>query len=120
MTTPASQSIDDAIKSLNSEQFINFLTKKNLSPSQLGAIQRAYGLNFTDIAINEIVRYSYDTNNKVVIAQHINKIIEDLYAKKITYASQIKIELAKAMAHHNKFEAKESNFSENQPQMDKS
>lgn len=90
------ENIDAACKALNPEQLINFLTQKRLTPAQMGAIQQAQRLNFPILAINEIIHYSFLINNKHIVAQHINVIIQDLYRKNILTYDQIKSELTNA------------------------
>ncbi|MBN4089446.1 DnaD domain protein [Mycoplasma enhydrae] len=89
------------INNLNSAEYIHFLTKKELSPSQLLMLKRIRALKFDDVAINYFIRYSVNINNSIVCS-YIEKIALDFAKKRIFDSSLIDSELSEAMQFKNK------------------
>ena len=76
-------------------QFINYLTKKTASPSLIRIINNLQLTGFDNKAINVIIHYSFEVNNKIV-GNYINKIAKDFYFKNIFDYKEIKEELENA------------------------
>lgn len=88
-------SVDEAIKKLNSFQFIHFLTSKRASPSQINLINRIQLQNINYYSLNLIIHYSFEKNG-LIVNNHVEKIANDLISKSIYSFEEINQELLNA------------------------
>jgi len=91
------KTIEEALSGLNPEQFVFYLTNSRLSPSQLGMVNKLMKYGFSPKTINTIIKYSYDRNNKLIVANHVLSIAQDLYNKDIVLFNEVESELEKAL-----------------------
>lgn len=94
---PSAKNVDEAIKSLNAQQFLNYLTGKLISEFQLRTIQRLTALGFSSQSLNLIIHYSFQVNHSKIVANHINAIAMDMFQKNIISTSSLKLELENAI-----------------------
>ncbi len=88
-------SIEEAIQKLNSLQFINYLTEKKPSPSQINMINRINIQNFNHFSLNLILNYSFEKNGKIVNA-FVEKIANDFISRNIFSFEEVEKELENA------------------------
>ncbi|MCK5807051.1 MAG: hypothetical protein KAG91_01495 [Mycoplasmataceae bacterium] len=112
MVVPKFNNIDEAIKSLSPAQFIKYISGSKVTPVQLQLIQKLQNSGFASNSINQITKYSYTKNNKIV-SRHIEVIADDFVKKGILKANLVEQELNAALDNsktvpieHNGFETK--------------
>ena len=88
-------SVEQAIKELNSLQFIYFLTSEKASPSQISLINRIQLQNISYHSLNLIINYSFEKNG-FIVNNHVEKIANDLISKSIYSPQAIEKELLNA------------------------
>ncbi len=88
-------SVEQAIKELNSLQFIYFLTSEKASPSQISLINRIQLQNISYHSLNLIINYSFEKNG-FIVNNHVEKIANDLISKSIYSPQAIEQELLNA------------------------
>ena len=88
-------SVEQAIKELNSLQFIYFLTSEKASPSQISLINKIQLQNISYHSLNLIINYSFEKNG-FIVNNHVEKIANDLISKSIYSPQAIEQELLNA------------------------
>ena len=73
---------DEAMKGLNPNQYIYFLTNKRSTPTQMAMIDRLKKHGISNHSINAIISYAFKKNNKIV-SNYIEKIATDYINKNI-------------------------------------
>lgn len=109
MPIPKFNNIDEAIKGLSSSQFIKFISGNKVTPVQLTLVQKLQNSGFASDSINQITKYSYSKNNKIV-SRHIEVIAADFVKKNILQAGMIEQELNSAFMN-NAITKKQENYS---------
>ncbi|MCK5866991.1 MAG: DnaD domain protein [Mycoplasmataceae bacterium] len=95
---PKFSNIDEAIKSLAPSQFIKYISGNKVTPIQLSLVQKLQNSGFASDSINQIIKYSYLKNNKIV-SRHIEVIAEDFVKKNILKNNKVEEELNAAFSN---------------------
>ncbi|PZW00597.1 DnaD domain protein [Metamycoplasma auris] len=89
------------MNSLSAEEYIHYYTKRELSPSQILMLKKIKLMNFSDSAINSIIKYSIAINNSIV-CNYIEKIANDFAKRNLFEADMIDNELNQASLFKNR------------------
>ncbi|MGL5522052.1 MAG: DnaD domain protein [Metamycoplasmataceae bacterium] len=96
-------SLSQAIEKYPSVLFIKYISKNNASSNERNMITFCSSLGFSDKAINELIKYSFTKNNRLVI-NFIKKIAQDFYEKDIISFNDVERELNFSIRKNNSFD----------------